>query len=654
MHSAYRCALLICTIIGNAGAAEVTPGPPSSTQQEASIWVARLIDRYHYKPVNQPDVAGARPYARFVEALDPERLVFTEGDLEAMAEQGARLDKLTEAKQMEIPSTIFAAYLTRLTALRAYADEVLRQPLRFDGNERIQRIRSKAGWEPDEKALRDLWRRRVMDDYLNLRLAGKPEAQIIPALQLRYDQHVARARAMDGDEVGGLFLNAYVQSFDPNGAYVQPPKTRATRLPDNTVGVGMALRRTDDLVTVLEITPGGPAEQSRDIKLGARIMGVAQGAGPMVDVTGWRLADVVGLLRGPAGSSVALDTLPPEAARGSRARRIVLKRARLRSDDLRARGRIELIQQGETVHRVAVVTVPTFYQDYAGRKAGATDYMSVTRDVAAALEQLKAQKPDAVLLDMRANSGGSLIEAVQMTGLFLPGAAVVQQVAYDGKVTFEMAPAGQPAWDGPLAILIDRGSAAATEIMAAAIQGHGRGLIIGDTSYGRSSIQWMFKVDRFLGQAPKPYGELKLTIAVWCRPTGEPIEPVGVTPDIIAPGRIDLSGKANVDLYGPAPCKTQSMPKRTDMANLLPALTSLQAARMQANQGYQAHIRWRAQDEARMASEEVSLNEAERRRAPQPRSDGDMAQFQLAEALRVVSDAVGLMRRLPAPTTGNW
>lgn len=655
MKSVFPLALLAGIILSKAAGAEaVVQAPPAAAQKEASIWVARVLERYRYKPAGQPDGSGARPFDRFVEALDPEHMVFTQADLATMAGRRVQLDKLVDEKQMEIPNEIFAVYLARAVALHAYALEVLRQPLNFSGQERYQRVRSKAGWELDEAALRDVWRRHLMDDYLNLRLAGAAEAQIVPTLQRRSDYQLQRVQAMGRDDVANLFLNAYVGYLDPHGAYLAPAKATLERKPGDMVGIGMVLQKREDVVTVLEVVPGSPADRSGDIGTGDRIVGVARDGGPsMKDVIGWAVGDVVELLRGPPESPVALDILPQGAAPGSMPRRVSLKRANVNLEDQRVKGRIELVQHGASAYRLGVVAVPLFYQDFAARKAGAKDYTSVTRDIAALLEQMKAQQADAILLDMRDNGGGALIEAVDLAGLFLSGAPVLQQVSYDRKVTVETTAARAPVWDGPLAVLIGHSSAAATEIVAAAIQDYGRGLVIGDVSFGRGSVQTILDLNRFSTDPAKRFGDLKMTLAVACRAGGKPIQRAGITPDIVTPGRFEITGTANVDVYADPACKTQDIPKNTSLDAVLPTLARLHASRMQSNRDYQAQLARRVKDEALLSSNEVSLNEAERRRTPVAPLDGDLAQLQLKEALLVLGDAVDELRKASAAGAGK-
>ena len=641
-----RGAMLACAILGHHAAAQpAAPASAVAAPKAASLWVARVLERYRYQPEGQAAGTGARPFDRFIEALDGDRMVFTEADLSAMAAQRDRLDRLTDERQMDIPAQIFAAYLQRSVTLYAYAQELLRQPPDFTGHQRYQRVRASAAREADESALRGLWRRRVMHDYLDLRLAGSTDAQIVATLQQRYARNLARVQAMPGSEVAGLFLNAYAGYLDPHGNYLGPESAAPGRVLADLAGTGMLLQKQEDLVTVLEVVRGGPAERSGGLGAGDRIVGIAENSGQaMTQVIGWTVDDVVARLRGPAGSAVTLDILPYGSAPGSAARRVTVVRATIRLDDQRASGRIEELRRGAVAYRIGIIAVPVFYQDFAARKAGRKDYLSVTRDVALALEQMKRQNADAILLDMRSNGGGSLIEAVDLAGLFLPGAAIAQQVMNERKVSVEMAPQGVPAWDGPLAILLDRRSAAGTEIVAAALQDYGRGLVLGDLSYGRGSVQTIINLNRFAPDAATSFGELKLTIAALCRAGGRQIQGSGVTPDILVPGRIDLTGKANADPFASAACKVQDIPRQAGLDALLPALASLHDGRMRADRSYQAHLSRRARDEALLSGDEVSLNEAERRTMPDARPAGDLATLQLNEALQILGDAVQQLR----------
>ncbi|UOD29062.1 PDZ domain-containing protein [Massilia violaceinigra] len=644
MKFGFGAVLLIGTVAGSAVASDVAPlSPPTASQQEASLLITQITERYRYKPEGQASGIGARPFERFVKVLDPDRLIFTRAALAAMAAERAELDKPGDGKQLATAHAVFATYLARSAMLYAHAQDLLLRDMNFAGHERFQRARSNAAWEPDDNALRDLWRRRVMDDILKLRLAGSSQAHIVTTLRQRYERQLQNVRTMRSEEVVNTYLHAALLHLDPHGAYLAPPTTLAERARPGLVGVGMAVQQKGDFVTVFELPVGGPAERSGAIALGDRIVGITQDAGqPMTDVVGWRVDEVVGLLRGVAGSPVELDLLAQGAAPGSTPRRVVLTRARLKVADLRASGRLELVERGASSYRIGIVVVPTIYEDFAARKAGIKDYASVTRDVAATLETLKAQQADAILLDMRNNGGGTLDEAITLTGLFLPGVAVAQRIETQRGLTVAEAQAAAPAWDGPLAILIGQGSAAGTEVVAAAIQDYGRGLIIGDTSAGRGSIQSLVRLHEFRKNPASQLGDLRLTVGALCRAGGEPIQGHGVRPDVVVPGSLGASSADDATLLARPACRAQTIPKKAGLGELLPSLRTLHAQRMKTDLRYQKRLAQRAQELAQLASDEVSLNEAERRRTMEGEPQEDIAKFQLKHAVQVLTDSVEL------------
>lgn len=365
----------------------------------------------------------------------------------------------------------------------------------------------------------------------------------------------------------------------------------------------------------------------------------------MRPVIGARIDDVIAMMRGAPGSTVVLDVIAANAAPDSTPRRVSLVRAQTALAPDKALGRIETVEQDGATWRIGVVAVPNFYLDFAAMRAGAKNFTSMASDVAAELGELKARKADAILLDMRGNGGGSLEEAVRFSGLFLPGLPVAQQISYDGKLKIETAPREAPAWDGPLVVLIDQGSAAATEIFAGAIQDHGRGLVIGDRSVGRTSVQSMISLDRFSTTPGVRFGELKMTVAQVFRPSGATFEQGGVQPDLLLPGVIDPSGTANQLSFPATPIKAVSYTPLGKPAELAPALAQRHTARTAQDARWQAMLRERAAIEARRASDEVSLNEHERREAAKAAAAVDIRAVQLQEALRVVADELGLLRK---------
>lgn len=620
---------------------------PTAAQKETVLWTWRVLERYRYKPEGAAQPGGARLLERYIDMLDTDHMLFTREDVNGFEALRSTLEKFGDPNQADAAFALFETMRTRQLAMLAWAEETVRGPLDFSGHELYQRGRAAAPWAASADELRGLWRKRVMDDVLNLRLAGMREPEIVPTLAERYRQRLVRTRELGANEVFGTFMNALVLSYDPHGAYL-PPLTRPAPTLLGHASVGLVLQKQGELITVREVAAGGAAQRSGKLRVGDRIVAIGQGEGqPLKPVIGWTAEEAIPLLRGTPGSTVVLAVVAADAAPDSTPRSVSLVRAQTMIEANRAAGRMEVVQQGGATWRIGVVEVPAFYRDFAAKRAGSPDYTSMSRDVAAQLARLREEKADAVLLDMRGNGGGALDEAVSFSALFLPDAPIAQQRQSDGKLSVERSARDALAWDGPLVVLVDQGSAAATEIFAGAMQDHGRGLVIGDRSWGRTSVQTIINLDRFATKPDWRFGELKMTIAQVFRASGATFEQTGVKPDLELPGVIDRRGNANLLVFPAAPVKPVPYAKRGDPQALLPILSQGHEARTASDPGWQAMLRARAALEARRSSDEVSLNEEERRQEQKSQPPVDIRALQLQEALRVVGDELGAMRKDP-------
>jgi len=384
-------------------------------------------------------------------------------------------------------------------------------------------------------------------------------------------------------------------------------------------GIGAVLQKQDDIVVVREIVPGGPAALSKKMQPGDRIVAVGQGgSGPMEDVIGWRIDDVVEKIKGAKGTQVRLDIIPPQAGLDSKPNLLTLTRARIRLEEQAAKSKVIDLPSanGEPARRIGVVELPAFYQDFEGRRDQNGDYASATRDVAKLLAGFKAQGVDGVVIDLRNNGGGSLDEAVNLTGLFIDKGPVVQVRESSGRVSVDGDDNAGVAWDGPLAVLVNRGSASASEIFAGAIKDYGRGLIIGENTFGKGTVQNMVDLDRWPANDGSQYGQVKLTIAQFFLPGGSSTQNKGVAPDIAFPVTVDAS-EFGESTYDNALPWTRIAPsphvQYGNFSAILPQLEQRHAARVAQDPEYQ----WWSQDVAQFRAEQdkkyISLNEGERR-----------------------------------------
>ncbi|MFC3815072.1 carboxy terminal-processing peptidase [Lysobacter sp. GCM10012299] len=600
------------------------PRAPTADQTTAAKLVYGLLSdsRYAYRPVALDDTLSADIYKRYLESLDGGKQFLTAQDVAKFDAYKLKFDDAIKSGDLDPAYAIFATYKQRVDQRVTFARNLLKQDIfDFTGSDRYEYDREDAPWATDAAALDTLWKQSVRNDWLRLKLAGKKPDDIRKTLDKRYANMGKSIAELKGEDVFQTFLNSYANSVDPHTDYFTP-KTADNfnvSMSLSLEGIGAVLQKQDDVVAIREIVPGGPAGKSNKLKPGDRVVGVGQGdSGAMEDVIGWRIDDVVAKIRGAKGTKVRLDVIPAEATLDSQPQRIVLVRDKVRLEDQAAKSKVITIPavNGAPQQRIGVIELPGFYQDFEGRRKNNADYASATRDVAKLLTKLREEKVDGVVLDLRNNGGGSLNEAIELTGLFIDRGPVVQVRESGGRVSVEGDSDSGIAWEGPLAVLINRGSASASEIFAGAIQDYGRGLVIGETSFGKGTVQNLVDLDRWPANEEARFGQVKLTIAQFFRVSGGSTQNKGVVPDLSFPVSVDASeyGESTYDNALPW-TRIAAVPHTAygNFAPLLPKLETLHTARIAKDKEFQ----WWSDDVAQFREERakkwVSLNEAERR-----------------------------------------
>ena len=512
------------------------------SQAQAALWASKVLARYHYKAMPLDDALSEKIFDRYFKTLDGEKLYFVQSDVDQFDVVRNKLDDAINNENLTLPFSIYNVYQQRFNQRMTFARELIKGKFDFSADESFQIDREKAAWPKNEDEARDLWRRRVKNDFLRLKLAGKDDKSIRDTLDKRYDNYQIRMRKLNNEDVFQMFMNAYATSIEPHTNYLGPRSAEnfdiAMRL--SLEGIGAVLQSRDEYTVIREVVVGSPAGLSGKLKVGDRIVGVAQGdAGSFTEVLGWRIDDVVQLIRGAKDSTVRLDVLPADAGTDGKHTQVSLVRKKISMEEQSAKKSVIEVRDGGVKRRIGVIALPTFYLDFDARRRGDRDFKSATRDVARILGELKKEKVDNVLIDLRNNGGGSLIEAVELTGLFIDKGPVVQQRNAEGRIDVESDTNAGLAWDGPVGVLINRGSASASEIFAAAIQDYGRGLIIGEPSFGKGTVQQLLSLDKFAPSDKVRYGELKMTIAQFFRINGGTTQLRGVTPDIKLPVMAD-------------------------------------------------------------------------------------------------------------------
>jgi carboxyl-terminal processing protease len=595
------------------------PLKPEMQEAKAAHLAAQVLSRYHYKPVALDDALSTKMFDQYLKALDSEKLYFLQSDIDQLGIDRARLDDAILTEDLRAPFGIFNLYERRLAERMTYSRSLLRSGFDFKRDETLQIDRKDQPWPVTEAQLHDLWRKTVKNDWLRLKLAGQDDALISKVLDKRYDGASKRLVKIKSADAFQAFMNAYTMAIEPHTNYLGPRAAEdfdiSMRL--SLVGIGAVLSDIDGYATIRELVAGGPASLSGQLKVGDRIVGVAQGAaGAIEDVVGWRLDDTVALIRGAVDSTVRLDILPVDNGPDATNKTVVLIRNTVTMQDRAAKAKVYSVTQGVSKRLIGVITLPSFYEDVDAARKGDKDYRSATRDLAGLLAKLKAQKVDGLLVDLRNNGGGSLREAVTLTGLFIGKVPVVQTRSAKGDVTVSRNVDTGVAWDGPLGVLINRGSASASEIFAAAIQDYGRGLIIGEPSFGKGTVQTVANLDQFANNPKPTYGELKMTIAQFFRVNGGTTQLRGVTPDIGFPPTSD-DAQFGESSFGNALPWTRIEPADYapvgDLKAQLPVLLAWHERRVQRDPDFESLLEDIARVQELRKKNVISLNEAVRR-----------------------------------------
>ncbi|MBT8422229.1 MAG: carboxy terminal-processing peptidase, partial [Gammaproteobacteria bacterium] len=500
----------------------------------------------HYARIRVDNDFSASLLDNYIEALDFNRSFFLQSDVDQFQSYRTTLDNALRSGDMEPVFDIFRRYRQRARANLEYAIDATAEEPDFTLDEDYVFDREQQLWPATEREMRELWRKRVKNDILGLTLADpeKPFSEISETLNKRYTRLLKRINELDSDDVFEGFMNSFAHTLDPHSSYMSPRQSEEYRIQMSLSyqGIGASLQLDDDLVTVLNIIPGGPAAMDGRLKATDHIIGVAQGEDDLVDVVGWSLDDVVQLIRGPADTVVKLRIRPGDTLPGESEYLLELTRNKIKLEEQAASSEIlEVGHDGES-YRVGIISVPSFYQDFDARSRGEADYVSTTRDVERLIGELEEENVDGLVIDLRGNGGGHLSEATALSGLFINNGPIVQLRHTTGKIEILEDPVPAQAYTGPLVVLVDRFSASASEIFAAAIQDYNRGVVIGQQTFGKGTVQNLYVLDQFAPRSKLDgLGQLTLTIGKYYRVTGGSTQNRGVIPDIRLPSLLDTA-----------------------------------------------------------------------------------------------------------------
>ncbi|MEE4277682.1 MAG: carboxy terminal-processing peptidase [Halieaceae bacterium] len=582
-------------------------------QQTAAELVEQLEERHYSKRVYDEALASEHLDA-YLDALDGGRMFFTAADIAEFDAYRDRLDDELKAGRLDAGFAVFNRFHDRILARLQDLIDTLPQrvaAMDFTRDERYELNTDERPWAADEAELDERWRLHLKNQVLNLRLADKPQDEISETLVKRYRNQLRRVEQYNAQDAFQIFANALTEIYDPHTNYFSPQRSEnfniSMRL--SLEGIGAVLSREDEYTRVARIVPAGPAAKQGQLKPSDRIVAVAQGDdGEFEDVIGWRLDEVVQLIRGPKGSTVRLSVLPAKAGADAERREIRIVRNEVKLEEQSAQKRVIEIPHGDGQPlKVGVIDIPTFYIDFEAMRRGDEDYKSTTRDVRRLLKELEGEGVDGLIIDLRNNGGGSLQEANDLTGLFIEYGPTVQIRHSSRRVWRDGKRLRSAYYDGPLLVLQNRLSASASEIFAGAIQDYKRGLIVGDRSYGKGTVQTI---------VPLTEGQLKITESKFYRISGDSTQHRGVVPDIVFPSLYDheeigesaLDHALDWDQINPVRHRRYS-----NVDSLVPQLAELFQSRSSDNAEFRYLQDRIAIAEDNRAIDSVSLNEAERR-----------------------------------------
>jgi len=517
---------------------------PTEQENYVARRVADIVAHEHYRRAPLDDHLSSLILDRYLDAIDGARSYFYASDIAEFEKYRYELDDAIKSGDVEPAFVIFRRYQQRSRERMAYAGDLLNKKPDFEIDETFNFDREKEPWPANASEMNELWRKRVKNDALSLVATGKQWPEVVDVLRKRYEHVAKRMDQSKPDDVFEAFMNAFVLSLDPHSNYFSARNSEEYNIQMSLSyeGIGASLSLTDDYVTVIDVIAGGPAAVSGKISANDRITAVGEGkSGELTDVIGWRLDDVVQKIRGPGGTLVRLQVLPAGAAPGSVQKVVDFTRNRVSLEAQASHKTMRTVVRNGKEVKIGIITVPSFYQDYDASRAGAKDYRSTTRDVQRLINELRKDGAEVLIMDLRANGGGYLPEAESLTGLFIDRGPVVQLRDTTGHIEVDDDPNPAIFYSGPMIVLVDRFSASASEIFAGAIQDYGRGLIIGQQTYGKGTVQNAHPLNyTIFGRKPE-LGQLNVTIGKYYRITGESTQDRGVTPDIALPSLIDAN-----------------------------------------------------------------------------------------------------------------
>ncbi|WP_234735600.1 carboxy terminal-processing peptidase [Tellurirhabdus bombi] len=510
---------------------------PTMSQEKVEALVTKILTTYHYRKVRLNDSLSSAVYDNYLKELDNNKSYFLASDVASFEKHRNNIDDYLNNGDLSMAYDVYNVFRKRYNERSKYVQSLLEKPFDFSADESFNTNREKLPWPKSVEEQNDLWRKVVKNQALELKLSGKADSSVARTMKERYKNLDKAMSRIKSEDVFQMYMNAFAESLDPHTNYMSPRFADRfnQEMSQSLEGIGALLGEEGEYIKVSEVIPGGPAFKSKLIAKGDKIVGVAQGDGQMVSIVGYQVDEAVKLIKGPKGTTVRLQIKQAEALAGAPPKEIKLVREKIKLEEQRAKKEVIEITQNQKKVKIGVISIPMFYRDFDGARKREQGFVSTTGDVKRLMNELKAENVEGVVIDLRDNGGGSLTEAIELTGLFIAKGPVVQVKEAQGEVEVQTDTDPSITYDGPLAVLVNRFSASASEIFAAAIQDYKRGLVIGGQTFGKGTVQTMVDLNQWLPKEPEKVGQVKMTIAKFYRINGSSTQHKGVTPDIELP-----------------------------------------------------------------------------------------------------------------------
>ncbi|KGE14865.1 carboxy terminal-processing peptidase [Sphingobacterium deserti] len=673
---------------------------PSAQHQVIASEVANLLENYSYKKVPMTDSLSRIVFANLLKSMDQGRNYLLQSDVDDFKQFENTISQDFRKGDLSAPFYIFNVYSKRYLEAMEYALTQIDAKHDFNVNENYVAYREKLPYFKSDAELKDQWRKRVKYDLLNLRLTSTEKDSVDvekhkETLRKRYQNIISQAKKTNSNDAFQLVMTSLTDAVDPHTTYYNPSFAQAFNegMSNTFEGIGARLQMENEMVTIKEIIAGGPAFKDKSLNVDDRIIGVAQGDGEFDDIIGWRLDAAVAKIKGPKGTTVRLKIIPAGKELTAQPKIVDLKREKIVLAEESAQKEIKQIkgEDGKT-YKVGLIKLPKFYIDFDAYRKRDPNYKSTTRDVRLILDTLRQEKVDAVVLDLRNNGGGSLQEAIELTGLFIDKGPVVQVRDVRDRVEIDSDEQAGVSWDGPFGVIINRFSASASEIFAGAIQDYGRGVVLGSQSYGKGTVQSAIEMSRFISATNKlllkakgedkdpdtpngapEFGQINITMGKFYRVTGSSTQHRGVTPDVVFPTQYTAEKFGESSEPSALPwdqIKPSSFKRVADLASVNEKLNSIHQARMSKSPEYKYLLEDIDEFTKLDSLQEISLNQVELQKErdkakaknrsrinqglqlrnlplwkegePQPKTDFD---FVLDESMNVMADMINLVKK---------